>query len=104
MKWLGYTGPKEMVAERFHMDQSLLERLNPHADFKVPGTEILVASPGEEATEKVSRIIVDRSDGELSPFADDRLVASFGKWMPQASGSRLCPLRRDSWQRILGDC
>ena len=33
MKWLGYSGPKEMLAERFHMDQSLLEFLNPDADF-----------------------------------------------------------------------
>ena len=87
MKWLGYTGPKEMLAERFHMDQSLLERLNPAADFNAAGTEILVASPGEEATEKVSRIIVDRSDGELFAFAGDRLVASY----PATIGSKSNP-------------
>jgi len=87
MKWLGYTGPKEMLAERFHMDQSLLERLNPGVDFKGAGTEILVAAPGEDATEKVSRIIVDRSDGELFAFAGDQIVASY----PATIGSKSNP-------------
>jgi lipoprotein-anchoring transpeptidase ErfK/SrfK len=87
LKWLGYTGPKEMLAERFHMDQSLLERLNPNVDFTASGTKILVASPGENATEKVSRIVVDRSEGELFAFAKDQLVVSY----PATIGSKSNP-------------
>lgn len=46
MDWLGYQGPREMLAERFHMDENLLQALNPDADFSVPGTRIIVADPG----------------------------------------------------------
>jgi lipoprotein-anchoring transpeptidase ErfK/SrfK len=77
MKWLGYTGPKEMLAERFHMDQSLLELLNPNADFASAGSKIVVASTGEDVTEKVTRIVVDRSDGELIAYADDRMIVAY---------------------------
>jgi lipoprotein-anchoring transpeptidase ErfK/SrfK len=77
MKWLGYSGPKEMLAERFHMDQSLLELLNPNADFASPASKIVVASTGENVTEKISRIIVDRSDGELTAYADDRMIVAY---------------------------
>lgn len=65
LEWLGYSGPQEMLAERFHMDQDLLEALNPDADFSKPGTEILVAVPGEGANGKVTRVVVDRGRGEL---------------------------------------
>jgi lipoprotein-anchoring transpeptidase ErfK/SrfK len=84
MKWVGFTGPKEMLAERFHMDQSLLERLNPSTDFRRPGSKILVTSVDADATEKVSRIVVDRSAGELFAYAGDRLVASY----PATIGSK----------------
>jgi lipoprotein-anchoring transpeptidase ErfK/SrfK len=77
MKWLGYTSPKEMLAERFHMDQDLLELLNPNADFASSGSKIVVASTGENVTEKVSRIVVDRSDGELVAYADDRMIVAY---------------------------
>ena len=62
LKWLGYTSPQEMLGERFHIDQSLLERLNPNADFTSVGTELQVPAVRENAGEKVTRIIVDRSD------------------------------------------
>jgi lipoprotein-anchoring transpeptidase ErfK/SrfK len=77
MKWLGYTGPKEMLAERFHMDQSLLEALNTNADFASAGSKLLVASTGKNVVERASRIVVDRSEGELLAYVDDRLIAAF---------------------------
>jgi Putative peptidoglycan binding domain len=40
---LSYTSPLAEIAERFHMAESLLHRLNPHADFGRAGTEIIVA-------------------------------------------------------------
>jgi hypothetical protein len=42
-----YTGPLAELAEKFHMAQSLLRRLNPLADFERAGTEILVADVPE---------------------------------------------------------
>jgi lipoprotein-anchoring transpeptidase ErfK/SrfK len=77
MKWLGYTSPKEMLAERFHMDQSLLEALNPKADFTSVGSRILVASTGDSIAGKVSRIVVDRSDGELVAYAGEQIIAAY---------------------------
>jgi lipoprotein-anchoring transpeptidase ErfK/SrfK len=44
---LSYTGPLAELAEKFHMAQSLLRRLNPLADFERAGTEILVADVPE---------------------------------------------------------
>ncbi|MGU3362983.1 L,D-transpeptidase [Methylobacterium sp. M6A4_1b] len=41
---LGYTSPREMLAERFHMSPDLLGALNPDADFGKAGTKILVAA------------------------------------------------------------
>ena len=43
LKRLAYTGPRERLAERFHMDESLLHDLNPDKDFDKPGTTIVVA-------------------------------------------------------------
>ena len=59
------------------MDESLLELLNPNADFKSAGSKIVVASIGKDIAEKVSLIVVDRSDGELLAYADDRLIAAY---------------------------
>ena len=77
LKWLGYTGPKEMLAERFHMDQSLLEVLNAGAGFSSAGDKVLVASTGEKIDGKASRVVVDRSAGELLAYDDDRLIAAY---------------------------
>ncbi|WP_247634488.1 L,D-transpeptidase [Methylobacterium sp. 37f] len=41
---LGYTSPREMLAERFHMSPDLLAALNPDAAFDKAGTVIVVAA------------------------------------------------------------
>jgi lipoprotein-anchoring transpeptidase ErfK/SrfK len=41
---LGYGGPREELAEKFHMSEALLAALNRHADFDRSGTEIMVAN------------------------------------------------------------
>jgi lipoprotein-anchoring transpeptidase ErfK/SrfK len=88
MDWLGYRGPKEMLAERFHMDEDLLETLNPAADFSAVGTEILVANPGDNAHGRVARIVVDRSSGELLAYAEeDKLIVAY----PATIGSTESP-------------
>ena len=41
---LDYTGPVELLAERFHMDEALLRQLNPGKPFDQAGTVIAVAN------------------------------------------------------------
>lgn len=68
MDWLGFHGPTEMLAEKFHMDEELLKALNPQTDFKTAGDRILVAETGETATTKVARIVVDKAVGRLTAY------------------------------------
>jgi hypothetical protein len=35
LKWLGFTSPKEMLAERFHIDEELLEAAEPKGRFQL---------------------------------------------------------------------
>jgi lipoprotein-anchoring transpeptidase ErfK/SrfK len=44
---LSYTSPISEIAEKFHMSQSLVRELNPHADFGRAGTAVLVADAPE---------------------------------------------------------
>jgi len=68
---IAFRGPREMLAERFHMDEDLLKSLNPNADFTKEGTKLLVVDTGEEPSAKVTRIVVDKSKGELLAYAGD---------------------------------
>lgn len=67
---LSYASPLEALAERFHMDESLLKALNPGADFSAAGTGLIVAAPrvGKLAS-KVARIVIDKTLGELGAAA-----------------------------------
>ncbi len=77
LDWLGYRGPAEMLAERFHMDEDLLLALNPGADFRSAGADILVADPAGAPEAKVAHIVVDKEKGELFAYdEEDRLVLS----------------------------
>jgi lipoprotein-anchoring transpeptidase ErfK/SrfK len=42
LKRLSYKGPREMLAERFHLDEDLLAELNPDKPFDKHGTAIMV--------------------------------------------------------------
>ena len=86
---LSFTGPRELLAEKFHMDQDLLAALNPGADFGVAGTQITVVTvkaPAEKDT--VTRIDVDTRQGALFAYdVEDRLVAFY----PASIGSAGMP-------------
>ena len=78
MDWLGFRGPSEMLAERFHMDEDLLKALNPDVSWSKTGSEIVVVSPGENRKDKVTRVIVDRSGGRLLAYDErDELVVAY---------------------------
>jgi lipoprotein-anchoring transpeptidase ErfK/SrfK len=87
LKRLDYTGPLEMLAERFHMDEDLLVALNPGAAFDKPGTVIAVANvnvkPAALQT-KVGKLEVDK------PHRSVRVLGTDGKLLalyPASIGS-----------------
>jgi lipoprotein-anchoring transpeptidase ErfK/SrfK len=76
---LGYSTPLQALAEKFHMDEKLLQALNPGADFSKVGQTLLVAAPRTAPRDlQVTRIEVDKSDDEVRAFgADGKLVAFY---------------------------
>jgi len=80
LRRLAYTGPRERLAETFHIDARLLVLLNPGVSFDGPGTRIVVpriARPAGSA-QKVARIAVEKQQRRVLAFdPDGRLVASY---------------------------
>jgi lipoprotein-anchoring transpeptidase ErfK/SrfK len=76
---LDYPGPRDELAERFHMTESLLARLNPGADFTRTGTRIVVTDvPQKPRHVRVAKIVVDKRARSLSAFdGAGNLVAFF---------------------------
>lgn len=98
LKAMGYTSPREMLAERFHMAPDLLEALNPGADFGKAGTVLNVAAvpalePGKpkdfaKSVKDVARIAVDKDNRQVRAFGKDgTLRASY----PASIGSEEKP-------------
>jgi len=104
LKRTAYRGPKEMLAERFHMDENLLGELNPNADLTVPDTEITVALPGEpKPGPSVTYLIADKSRAMLLGYdAENRLIVAYpatigSKELPSPSGlHRVNAIARDA--------
>ena len=92
---LGFTGPLEALAERFHMDVPLLQALNPGADFGVAGTKIVVAAPARpELPAKVATIEVDKARKQVRAFdAGGKLLAAY----PATIGSSDLPTPSGEW-------
>jgi lipoprotein-anchoring transpeptidase ErfK/SrfK len=92
---LGYGTPLEALAEKFHMDEPLLQALNPGVDFSKAGTTIIVAALGVEGLDgKVTRIEIDNTKGVLKAYADgDKLLAVY----PATVGSTERPAPVGEW-------
>jgi lipoprotein-anchoring transpeptidase ErfK/SrfK len=86
---LGYTSPREGIAEKFHMSEKLLQALNPGKQFDRVGEIVVVANVQNEIpTPKVTKIEVDKPLKILRAFGkDDRLLAVF----PASIGSKEKP-------------
>jgi lipoprotein-anchoring transpeptidase ErfK/SrfK len=88
LQHLGYRGPKEEIAEKFHMDQHLLTRLNANVDFTHAGATIVVASAADSLPEAVSSIVVDKQEKSVQAFnAAGAMIAFF----PATIGSQDTP-------------
>lgn len=99
---LSYTTATAELAEKFHMSQSLLRRLNPRSDFERAGSEIIVADvremqlrPGRQSIEAVpptekqgpiaATIVVDKPAGNVRAYdRDGRLLAFYPATMGSA--------------------
>jgi lipoprotein-anchoring transpeptidase ErfK/SrfK len=76
---LAYTGPRELLAEKFHMDEDLLASLNPNASFDRAGTKILVANVDDKKPKaSVDRVVIDKSARTAHAYSKDgKLVAHY---------------------------
>jgi len=92
---LGFTGPQEALAERFHMDAALLQALNPDADFGAAGTKIVVAAPARaELPAKVATVEVDKARKQVRAYdAAGKLLAAY----PATIGSAEMPTPAGEW-------
>jgi lipoprotein-anchoring transpeptidase ErfK/SrfK len=79
LAFLGYTSPRELIAEKFHMSEELLAALNPGKKFDRADVTVLVANVAKsDAKLKVGRIEVNKSNGTVRVFAPSgELVAFF---------------------------
>jgi lipoprotein-anchoring transpeptidase ErfK/SrfK len=69
LKRLAYTGPVELLAEKFHMDEDLLEQLNPGRPFDLPGTVIVVANVNRTPPKaEVTRLEVNKGQRFVRAF------------------------------------
>jgi peptidoglycan hydrolase-like protein with peptidoglycan-binding domain len=72
MERLGYTSLEELLAEKFHMSQDLLRKLNPGASFDEAEQEIVVANVEHQSLpRKISRIEVDADKQRVKAYDKD---------------------------------
>lgn len=79
MKRLAYTSAEEMLAERFHMSETLLATLNPKARFGTAGERLLVVSVERKPpAEPVERIDAVKSTGMVVVYGPgEAILASY---------------------------
>lgn len=79
LKSMGYTSPVEKLAERFHMSERLLKALNPGANFKKAGTNLVVAKAGgPQPKGSAKSVVVDRKAQTVRAIgANGHLIAFY---------------------------
>ena len=80
LKRLDYTGPAEMLAERFHMSEELLGALNPGTAFDQAGTVIIVANVNVKPVAlgaPIGKIEVDKTQKAVRVSAPDGKLLAF---------------------------
>jgi lipoprotein-anchoring transpeptidase ErfK/SrfK len=89
LKALGYTSPREGIAEKFHMSEGLLEVLNPKMKFDKAGETILVANVLAKPTKlTIGRVEVDKSQQTVKAFGSSGDLVAF---FPATVGSEEKP-------------
>jgi lipoprotein-anchoring transpeptidase ErfK/SrfK len=91
---LSFTSPREALAEKFHMTERLLGKLNPGVDFAQAGAAINVAAVEIGALPSVAKIVVNKSTNSVAAYdAQDVLVGYF----PATVGSAQRPAPIGKW-------
>lgn len=88
---LGYTGPREALAEKFHMSEELLAALNPGQRFDHTGDSIAVVDTGSDQTTKparAARVEVDKARQTVKLFDKSNALIGF---YPATVGSKEKP-------------
>jgi lipoprotein-anchoring transpeptidase ErfK/SrfK len=92
---MNYHTPLELLAERFHMDEALLQALNPGVDFAAAGTTIAVTGAGADKLDrKVDRIEIDKALGQVRAFDKDGVELAV---YPATVGSTERPAPSGEW-------
>ena len=77
---LGYTSPREAIAERFHMSEQLLAALNPGKKFDRAGETIVVVDTGvgeNGESAKADRVEVDKTRQTVKLFDKSNALIGF---------------------------
>ena len=78
MPAMAYTSVREMLAERFHIDETFLQELNPQAHFSRVGETIKVPNLVLPKRESVDRIVADKARKQVRGYnAEGRLVVAY---------------------------
>ncbi len=99
---LGYTSPREELAEKFHMSEDLLAALNPGEKFDKPDDEIAVANVAkpDQKLPQIARLDIDKDRGAVQAFdKDNNLVGVF----PATVGSEEKPTPTGTYKTISSD-
>jgi lipoprotein-anchoring transpeptidase ErfK/SrfK len=77
LKRLSYTSAQELLAEKFHMSEKLLQQLNPNASFELAGTVIVVANvQREQLPRRISRVEVDGTRQRVPAYDKGGIVVA----------------------------
>jgi lipoprotein-anchoring transpeptidase ErfK/SrfK len=89
LKTLNFTGPRELLAEKFHIDPGLLTQLNPKVSLETAGTKIMVPNVARKPSEaKVAKVVVDKSQRTVRALDGEGKLVSF---YPASVGSEERP-------------
>jgi lipoprotein-anchoring transpeptidase ErfK/SrfK len=89
LKTLNFTNPRELIAEKFHIDPALLAKLNPKAAFDTAGTTIMVPNVARKPSQaKVAKVVVDKTARTVRALDGDGKLISF---YPASVGSEERP-------------
>jgi lipoprotein-anchoring transpeptidase ErfK/SrfK len=77
LRKLGFTSPREGLAEKFHMSEQLLAALNPEQRFDRAGDSIIMLDTGNAEIGASSRVEVDKSRQTVKLFDKSNALIGF---------------------------
>jgi lipoprotein-anchoring transpeptidase ErfK/SrfK len=100
LKALSYTSPRQAIAEKFHMSETLLAALNPGKKFDRAGESIFVTNVRGKTKLTIGRIEVDKSRQTVKAFDQSGALVAF---FPATVGSEEKPTPTGSFKVISSD-